>query len=378
MSLPGAPEVLGLAAGFFPEGDDDEHTMLTRLRASVPSFVPTWLSALAATGVELPPELAAELDGSRRRVNCFRELLGDIVSRYPETHPMKGIAVVDAYPEPLARHMNDIDVVVPGEDALWELVGYLGAEHGMSIVKSVARVPVDSGAALLVSVEAPPDNPLRQRFNVEICSAAWLGNGAAVRSRRAPLATRYGPTEHLAMIVAERLEGQFSPKDVLDAAVLGAVMTSSDLHRLTELSRQLQVVPELRELIELVARHGLDFPAEPPSEQAARRSVWSRRLRLAAAARTEPVPAALRYLQRSEVFDCFGRSPRRRAWRALDRRISVQSPYRDQLWGFAVPVASVDAGLRAGLRSPVGDFLIVSSATVGARWQALEGIVFDA
>jgi len=369
--------VVELAAGWYPDCADNWHTMLARLRAQAASFVPTWLSALAASGVELPPHLAAEVADSRRRTAALGELTRAVCDRFPEVSAVKGIAVADRYPAELVRHMNDVDLVVSDERSLWPVVEFLRDERGLTVVKSLTRVPLPDGPALLVSVEAMPDDPLQQRINAEVGCFGWTGDGAAVPGRRRLLADRYGPAEHFAMIVGERLEGGFSPKDVVDAAVLGAALDRAAAHRLLGLVTELRALPEYQELCELVSAAG--FPVElvePPAAavRAQRRQRDQDALRRAV---RHPVAESLRLLQRAEIYPCRARGARRAAWRVVERRLPVQSPVRNRLWGFAVPARRIPADLRAGLRTPVGNFVLVNGSVIGAHWQRNPAVEFD-
>jgi hypothetical protein len=369
--------VVRLAADWYPDCADNEHTMLRRLRAQAPSFVPTWLSALAATGIQLPPRLAAEVAESRERTALLGDLLAALRGRFPSATAVKGTAVAAGYPPSLARHMNDIDLVVPDDPTLWQLADYLRTEHGLSVVKSLVRIPLPDGPALLVSLEAWPDGPLRQRVNVEIASAGWIGNGADVPGRHPLLAARYGPVEHLAMIVAERLEGALSPKEIVDAAVLGAQLDRAEARRLVELVTELQVLPEYRELHERVAAAGFRTGLLEVPAAAARAQRQRRRGAAVRRAARHPVAESLRQLQRAEIFDGRAQTVRIAAWRAIERRIPVQAPIRDRLWGFGSPARRIDPTLRAGLHTPLGDFVMVNGSTIGGHWQRTQELEFD-
>ncbi|MET9628324.1 hypothetical protein ABZX92_12750 [Lentzea sp. NPDC006480] len=365
-----ADHVVELARSWFPEAADNPHTMLGVLRKRTPAFVPAWLSALDVTGVALRPEHHAELATARDRVTTMRALTEALVAKFPEAQPLKGVAVVDRYPAGVVRTMNDVDVVVPDIRTLWTLAEWLRDELGLTIVKALSAFGADDGGpvGLLLSLEAPPVHPLAQRVNVEITTHAWLGDAGAVRPRRTLPGDGFGLPEQLLMIVAERLEGPFGLKDVLDGAVLQRELSAAESERLVASAAELGVLPHLAELRRHITEHGLgpDLPTPRP-----RRTVLGRGVAQVARG---PLVAALRHLQRAEAFPGPFAGQRRWMWRAVESVLPTAAPLRRRLWAYGVPVTGTAPEV---LRTPFGSFLMVGSAAVGEHWLRVPGVDFE-
>jgi hypothetical protein len=365
-----ALHVVGLARSWFPDAADNPHTMLGVLRKHTPAFVPAWLSALDTTGVPLRPEHRAEVGTARDRIAIMRALTEALVAKFPQAQPVKGVAVVDRYPEGVVRTMNDVDVVVPDISALWTLAEWLRDEFGLTIVKALSAFGTDDGGpvGLLLSLEAPPVHPLAQRVNVEISTHAWLGDAGVIRPRRTLPGAEFGLPEQLLMIVAERMEGPFGLKDVLDGAVLHRGLTPSESERLVASAAELGVLPHLAELRRHIAEHGLgpDLPTPRAHQPVLARS-------FAQFARG-PLVTALRHLQRAEAFPCPFAAQRRQLWRAVEGLLPTDAPVRRRLWAYGIPVTGAAPEV---LRTPFGSFLMVGSAAVGPHWLRVPGVDFE-
>ncbi|OLF13985.1 hypothetical protein BLA60_02055 [Actinophytocola xinjiangensis] len=361
-----AEHVSALAESWLPAEPDSAFEILTALRGRAPSFVPTWLSALATRG-PLPEDLAGELRRVRERTAWLRTVRDAVLAHVPGSYAVKGHAVADRYPAPLVRSMADLDVVVPDLPGAWSLAEYLAAEHGASI-HAVVTYPT-AGCAVMTLVafpEATFDPPLA----VDVYTFGFPGDAGNVPSRKAyGRVPDAGPAEHLTMIAAEGLEGDFGPKDILDAAVLVTGEDGEDEFALARrYAHELRLVPELAALLDLAAGHGLpvpEFASVPAAEARAARAARTAR-RLAEGLR-HPAVVTLQTLQRGEAYPTRLRTARRLAWRLVDGVLPPRSPVRTHLLRFGVPVRVTGRYPGDLLTSPHGEFLLVNSARITRR-----------
>ncbi len=360
-----AEDVLALARSWYPEVPPVE--LVGVLRTEQKRYLPTWLSAWA-TREELPAPLAAELADARERVEGIRRLQKRLLAAVPAARTAKGFAITDRYPAGLARLMADLDVVAPDTATLWRVAEIAAAEVGAE-VRGVSTFPAEPGQrGVLVGMSLPSTSALEHPIFLDVCTHVLVGNGGTVPARR--WIGRPGelePAAQLLLIAAKPLERPYGLKQLMDAAVLADHLGPAGLARARELARPLGLLPELRAVFELAARHGLPVPV-PVGPRTARLARLGRTARFAAAGRRHPLRAALGVLQHSEVNDPDLLQGRRRAWRALDRRLPVLSPARDRLFRFGLPVTVRGATDRPLLRTPFGDYLLVTGPEVTEDW----------
>ncbi|SFQ53975.1 hypothetical protein SAMN05421854_114190 [Amycolatopsis rubida] len=366
--------IVDLVESWLPAPSSEVSETLRDLRKRAPSFVPTWLSAVA-TRTTLPDHLAHEIDEARRRTQLLRTVRDTVVEVVPGAYAIKGHAVADRYPSPLVRTMMDLDLVVTDVDSLW-LIAEVLRDQWKAAVQAVIRYPARAGGAfgehcVIATVVAARDGEFELPLAIDLYTHGFAGDIGTVPARReigrAPV---LGTAEHLTSIAAEGLEGGFSPKDMVDAAVL---LLGTDAEKEFRLAREyaceLKLVPELARLLTLARVHGLPLPsfAVVPDREAREgrfRRVAAHLLNSAHYPRT----ALLQALQRSEVFPGPWAKIRRRAWRLVDDVLPVSARVRTQLLGFGVPVrrtGSYDGQLLSGAGR---EFLLVNSAQVKERW----------
>jgi len=362
-----AESVLAAAESWYPDRTPLE--LLAVLRAEQERFVPTWLSAWA-TREELPAPLAAELAAARERTERIRRLGEQVLAAVPQARAIKGLAVSDLYPAGLARLMSDLDLVVPDAAAVWRVAEAAATGTG-AVVRAVSTFPVPEPGrrGLMVGMRLPRRSSLEHALLLDISTHVLVGNGTTVPART--WIGRPGELElaaHLLLIAAKPLERPYGLKQLLDGAVLAGALGPAGTARARELAARLRVLPELRALFELAARHGLPVPVPPVGAGAARLARIRRAARFAAASRRRPLRASLQLLQHTELNDPELTRGLRRAWRAADRRLPVLSPAREEMYRFGLPVTVRGATDRPVLRTPFGDYLLVTSAEVTEDW----------
>jgi hypothetical protein len=361
-----AEDVLALAGSWYPDRSPIE--LLAVLRAEQERFVPTWLSAWA-TREPLPDALAAEVADTQARAEAIRGLGERVLAAVPGARAVKGVAVSDLYPPGLARLMSDLDVVVPDAGAVWRVAEVAAAEIGAEVTAvSTFPVPEPGRRGLMVGMRAPRRSALEHPLGLDVGTHALVGNGSTVPARA--WIGRPGAPElavHLLLIAAKPLERRYGPKQLLDAAVLADALGPAGVARARQLAGPLGLLPELRGIFQLARRHGLPVP-EPVGTGAARLARVRRATRFAAASRRRPLRASLQVLQHTELRGEEAPRGRRRAWQLADRRLPVLSAARDDLFRFGLPVTVRGATDRPVLRSPVGDYLLVTGSLVTEDW----------
>jgi hypothetical protein len=266
--------------------------------------------------------------------------------------------------------MSDLDVVVPDAATVWRVAEVVAGATGAEVTAvSTFPVPEPGRRGLLIAMRAPHRLPLEHPLGVDISTHVLVGNATTVPAR-----SRIGrPGEDelaasLLLAAAKTLERPYGLRQVLDAAVLAEALGPAGLARARQLAAPLSLLPELRAIFELAARHGLPVPPPPVGARAARLARARRAARFVLASRRRPLPASLQLLQYAEMADPAWWRHRRRAWRVADRRLPVLSPARDGLFRFGLPVTVRGATDRPVLRTPVGDYLMVTGAEVTEDW----------
>jgi hypothetical protein len=370
MTALGPEDVLRFAESWFPSADTP-FTLLASIRRHQPRFVGTFLSARAATE-ELPAQLAGELAAVRSRQRWLAEIEAVVRRQVPGLAVMKGSAVAAEYPPGLVRDAGDIDLVAGDAATAWRAAEVAAAEVGV-LGTTVSTFPLRCGqppTGLLVTVEGLPEHPLTEPPSLDITTHAVVGDGSGVPAWTVPPGVSFGLPEHMLAVAAERLEGPFTAKDVLDGAVLaGRLDDRGELGSLVPLAVRARLVPEVAELLELGARHGLPMPgAALVSRAAVRRARAARHRDQVRCAARHPAIAALRFLQSAETYPVRWAGPRQRWWRMVDRLMPVKAPVRAALVRHGLPVEISGDTDRPVLRSTLGDYLLVNAADVAERW----------
>jgi len=362
-----ADDVLALAESWYPDRSPIE--LLAVLRAEQERFVPTWLGARATRG-PLPDPLAAEVTAARARTEAIRGLGERVLAAVPEARAVKGLAVSDLYPTGLPRLMADLDLVVPDAGAVWRVAEVAAAEVGAEVTAvSTFPVPEPGERGLMVGMRAPRRHALEHPVGLDVGTHALVGNGSTVPARA--WIGRPGAAElavHLLLIAARPLERPYGPKQLLDAAVLADALGPAGIARARQLAGPLGLLPELHGIFRLAARHGLPVPQLPVGTGAARLAQLRRAARFVAASRRRPLRASLQVLQHTELRDAQASRGRRRVWQVADRRLPVLSAARTDLFRFGLPVTVRGATGRPLLRTPFGDYLMVTGAEVTEDW----------
>ncbi|MFJ3789518.1 hypothetical protein [Kitasatospora sp. NPDC090091] len=227
---------------------DGPAELLRRARASrrLPYLV---LSSLARDDVRMGEPARAELRRARARADHYARLARDL-ARATGIRAIRGLPLAGYYPPGLLRPQNDLDLVAPGEAALWQAVIRLVTEH------PVERIEVtllgDRPHHTAVTVQWPADDPLVDPwYRVRLVTAALAGDGAGVPVR--PYLVADDHVECLIALAEEGLTRAFRPDDVVDVAALAGQPFEPD--ETAAVIAAYRVAPEAAALLDLAAAH---------------------------------------------------------------------------------------------------------------------------
>ncbi|MEU3982789.1 hypothetical protein AB0F77_22275 [Streptomyces sp. NPDC026672] len=241
--------------------DEDEppSALVRRARGIAPVLAPLALSLAVREGAEPGPGTAEELRRARERAETYERILRSCTRAEPGVRPVKGPSLRRWYPDDVVRTMNDLDLVVPDEAALWRVVGTVLSQRtvsgvGLSLLEEPGR-SVDAGPHLLVAPYWEPADPLLDpEMRVEITTFGYAGDMAAL-----PIRAELPADQVLADLLAlaeERIQRPFNAKDMLDVSLLLHPARMPDPAVLTATAEQYRLAPELAELLELARRRG--------------------------------------------------------------------------------------------------------------------------
>ncbi|WP_327675278.1 hypothetical protein [Kitasatospora sp. NBC_00458] len=194
---------------------DGPAALLHRSRTSrhLPALV---LSALAGDDVRMGAPARAELRRARDRADRYTRLAGDL-ARSTGVRALRGLPLAGYYPAGLLRPLDTLDLVAPGEAALWQAVVRLVTDQPVEHIE-VALLG-DRPHHTAVTVHWPAEDPLVDPwYRVRLTTAALDGDGAGVPVR--PYLVADDHVECLIALAEEGLRRPFRPADVLDVAAL--------------------------------------------------------------------------------------------------------------------------------------------------------------
>ncbi|WP_330456139.1 nucleotidyltransferase family protein [Streptomyces sp. NBC_00820] len=243
------------------ELDEDEPpvALVRRARGIAPVLAPLALSLAVREGAEPGPGTAEELRRARERAETYEQILRTCTRAEPGVRPVKGPSLRRWYPDDVVRTMNDLDLVVADEAALWRVVGAVLSQRtvsgmGLSLLEEPGR-PVDAGRHLLAAPYWEPADPLLDpEMRVEVTTFGYAGDMAAL-----PIRAKLPEDQVLADLLAlaeERIQRPFNAKDMLDASLLLHPARMPDPELLTATADQYRLAPELAELLELAHQRG--------------------------------------------------------------------------------------------------------------------------
>ncbi|MER6469723.1 hypothetical protein [Streptomyces collinus] len=170
----------------------------------------------------------------------------------PEVRTVKGPSLAAHYPPGVRRPVGDLDLVAPDEERLWRAAAALmslgGEPTELSLFTTDGRLHV-----MLAVLWPSPDALMEEEIRVELCTAAFSGDFAAV-----PVRADLPADPHLADLLSvaeERFQREFHAKDAVDLWVLldsGAVAPAV----VAETAARYRLAPELLELAGLLGDAG--------------------------------------------------------------------------------------------------------------------------
>jgi hypothetical protein len=371
MKLTAETLVNALAAATGQEPADRAESVAL-VRTAQPSFAPTLYSAWRADGDDLNPVLRHDLDAATARIDSYRGVAARLAVRVPGLVPIKGLEVAALYPHGLMRTMNDLDYVAATERDVWTAVAFLVGDgwviHAATFFRSHGALQI------MVSLWRPHEDRYQLPYGFEIATYFALGClGGVGPVVSLPLQWRHPPVKNLLMLLYERFEQPYRARDLVDAALLGAAITTVRLPTLRQAIAQLELSAQYTELAMLVDRCGLDplpalrFRTGRPYASRARRFARD----IGSLAR--PVVGAARQLQRRDLAGTSGGVAQRLA-RFVWPRIPVREALNAGLLAFGLPLDGpappVDSatlrsrGALAWIDTPVARFLLTLGNSV--------------
>ncbi|MFE7559434.1 hypothetical protein [Kitasatospora sp. NPDC057500] len=159
---------------------DGPAELLHRARGSrhLPHLV---LSALARDGVRMGEPARAELRRARTRADLYARLAEDL-ARSTGVRAVHGLPLAGYYPAGLLRPQDSLDLVAPGEAALWQAVIRLVTDHPVETIDVTLLGERPHHTA--VTVRWPGEDPLLDPwYRVHLTTAALPGDRATVPVR---------------------------------------------------------------------------------------------------------------------------------------------------------------------------------------------------
>lgn len=231
--------------------DDPHHLLVQESRRHSPSLPHLVLSVLDAGGYPLGTGARDELRRASER-NATYTSLAQAVCEDTQARVVKGPSIGIRYPPGLRRPVGDLDLIVPDENQLWAAV--------RTIVRAQPACSMDIGmigaglSHCAVTVYWPGADPALDPWRkVDVCTAAFCGDGSSVGVR--PLLPADQLTADVLSLAEERFQRPFGIKDFLDIFVLASAK-DCDPAAVADAADRYQLAPELAEMVELAGRYG--------------------------------------------------------------------------------------------------------------------------
>ncbi len=261
-STPSAALDLALLHTLLGVPDHEDGRELVAVARDTSATLPQLVISLAAReGTPLGSGSTDELARARHRAARYAQFRTAVEAVAPSARVVKGPSLAAHYPEDVLRPVGDLDLVLPGEAALWQAARTLTDDHGavpheLTLITDAAG---DGALHVLLTLAWPsPDPLLEQELRVELSTAAFYGDQGALPLR--PLLPARQELADLLSVVEERLERPFHAKDAVDVLVLlhaGALAdtdtdTDADADAVTDALDTHHLAPEGLELFTLV------------------------------------------------------------------------------------------------------------------------------
>lgn len=307
------------------------------LRHAQPTLTPTVLSAWQAEGHDLNPVLLLELAEARSRVEYYRSVNASLTAKVAGLSSVKGLEILDFYPDGLTRHLNDLDYVASTESVLWQACDVLMRDGWELHTATFSHF--GGGPQVMVSFRrVQEDDPYRMPYGIELTTYYSIGNYGAIR----PLVHlqpewRGAAIKNILMLLYERYEQPFRARDLVDAALMHGTLSREELSVLHEAVVTLSLGVEYNELVDLVGRAKLGSLQPLPGKSWATGTIRARRAALAASFFLRPLAGTGRTMQRRMITGEIG-SAEGKAWDALQRHLAVPSAMSGGLLAFGLPL----------------------------------------
>jgi len=237
------------------------------------------------------------LERARSRAARYAELRTALAG-CPGLRVVKGPSLAGHYPPGACRSVGDLDLIASDEEQLWRAAAVLGSLGGeptqLSLFAADGRRQVT-----LVVLWPSPDPLMEEEIRVELCTAAFPGDFAAVPVR--PQLPADPALADLLSVAEERFQRAFHAKDALDLLML---LNSGSLApaAVAEAAVTYRLAPELVELLDLLSK-AVDHPGIGPLRQALVAEAAAETARRAAhtPAEREPEPTVAARLEAGQL-----------------------------------------------------------------------------
>lgn len=211
----------------------------------------------------LSPVIEVEADYHRRQGRRALETQ-ERLARVAAVAPVKGARIARLYPDGIGRQSGDVDFIAESPAAAWAAAVAL-LDEGWELTAVMLRAIGKDVHPFLQLECAYEEDPIMRADAVEITSVPLWGNVLTVKAQTqggADVADA-GLDLDLLMVVAEGLERDFGPRDLLDTALIGQALTAVEREKFHHRLADTQLWPEWRMLYEEVSRR----PSLAPSLQ---------------------------------------------------------------------------------------------------------------
>ncbi|MFI6291527.1 hypothetical protein ACIBEJ_08045 [Nonomuraea sp. NPDC050790] len=218
--------------------------------AAKAGILATWLSSAQARDIELTRAATEYLERTRRRVAELARV-GDEQAAAHGLTVLKGRRIAAHMPGWMLRQSGDVDLVAPGEEALWACVLDLSARYD-AVPQGVSVMDGEFGRHVCVAMKWPAEEPhLDKPMGADIATCAFSGDLKGVPVRTVP--PEHDDLCGLFAVAEERFQRKFRIKDLLDFAVLAELaerrLGDALVGVVLEHVEALALAPELRALI---------------------------------------------------------------------------------------------------------------------------------
>lgn len=333
-------------------------------------IAPTLFTAWIHDGRAITPVMGGVVEEEAARQERTRRITERVVREHPQAVILKGQSIADMYPAGVLRETRDLDLFLPSLTELWDAARSLIADRFHVMALTLRQV--DGAAHALLSLERIIDR-LRWPEHVELTTLMLSGNIRDVPAT--PLIqVSSAVTRNIVLLLEERFQRSFIARDLVDATILLRSISPCDGDEFVTTIGQLELAPELAELVTRLDALGLlqaDVPAKlmPPdlierSQRERRKRRWGRSLTL----------TGLVAMGQAQMLSGRLGRVRRTLWRRAIAATSGERLWRSGVafFGAATDRATADSfELRlarrtpyASAETPIGSFILSPSGEI--------------